>query len=153
MKTLDLFNQNIAEISITYSHKIKPADRIKICGSKEAYDQFLPLFADVLEHHEKFLIILLNRSNQMIGYYKVSEGGTAGTVVDPKLVFQAAIKANASSILLSHNHPSGTCQPSEADLRITKKLKEGGAFLDIQVLDHIIISSDKYYSFADQGMI
>jgi DNA repair protein RadC len=83
----------------------------------------------------------------------ISRGGISGTVADPKLIFAAALKASASSIILAHNHPSGSLKPSEADIRLTKKLKEGGLYLEIPVLDHIILSKEGYYSFADEGLL
>ena len=82
---------------------------------------------------------------------KVSEGGISGTVVDPKKIFFIALENHASSILISHNHPSGVCTPSEADFKITKKIKDAGVLLEISVLDHIIVAHDAYYSFADEG--
>ena len=106
-----------------------------------------------MEFKEEFYIILLNRANKVLGWYKVSEGGMSGTVVDPKLVFSIALKSMASAILLSHNHPSGNLKPSNEDINLTKRLKEAGALLEIPVLDHLILTSDGYYSFADEGMM
>ncbi|MCB4800382.1 JAB domain-containing protein, partial [Neotamlana laminarinivorans] len=85
--------------------------------------------------------------------YPLSKGGVSGTVVDAKLVFSVALKCNASSIVIAHNHPSGNLKPSEADLRLTKKLKEAGNYLDVKVLDHIILSREGYYSFADESQM
>jgi DNA repair protein RadC len=106
-----------------------------------------------MELKEEFYILLLNRANRVKGWYKVSEGGTAGTVVDPKLIFSTALKCHASSIILSHNHPSGNVKPSEEDLKLTKKLTEGGKLLEIAVLDHLILTSEEYLSFADEGLL
>ena len=92
--------------------------------------------------------MLLNRANKVLGIFEVSSGGSTGTVADPKLVFAAAIKANACGIILAHNHPSGNLQPSQADIDLTKKMKEGGKLLEIQILDHVIITTEGYYSFA-----
>ena len=97
--------------------------------------------------------MLLNRYNKVIGIFTVSQGGIAGTVADPKLIFACALKAAASGIILVHNHPSGSLQASQADMDLTKKLREGGKLLDIQVLDHIILTSEAYYSFADEGLL
>jgi DNA repair protein RadC len=102
---------------------------------------------------EEFYILLLNRANRIYGYYLLSQGGTSGTVVDPKLIFSIALKCNAHGIILAHNHPSGNTKPSEADIQITKKVKEGGKLLEIDVLDHIILTSDSYLSFADEGLM
>ncbi len=89
----------------------------------------------------------------MLGVYQVSSGGTTGTVVDPKLIFQAALKTNASSVIIAHNHPSGNLQPSDLDKKLTSKLINAGSFLDINVLDHLIIINDNYKSFADDGLM
>ena len=98
-------------------------------------------------------MLLLNRANKIMKHVKVSEGGISGTVVDPKKIFFIALEHHASSIILSHNHPSGVCTPSEADIKITKKIKDSGALLEISVLDHIIVANDSFYSFADEGTL
>ena len=97
-------------------------------------------------------MLLLNRANKIMKTVKVSEGGISGTVVDPKKVFFIALEHHASS-LMGHNHPSGQATPSEADMKITKKLKDSGALLEISVLDHIIVAHDAYYSFDDEGSL
>jgi DNA repair protein RadC len=98
-------------------------------------------------------VILLNRANKVLGICEVSTGGVAGTVADPKVIFAAALKALASSIILSHNHPSGNLAPSQADIELTHKLKAAGRFLELPILDHIIMTSEGYYSFADEGVL
>jgi DNA repair protein RadC len=98
-------------------------------------------------------VILLNRAHRVLGIYELSTGGVTGTIADPKLVFTAALKANACSLVLSHNHPSGNLRPSKADEELTMKIKEAGKFLDIQVLDHLIVTSEGYFSFADEGLL
>jgi DNA repair protein RadC len=144
----------IAEIQLSYKSIVKPSQRPKITSSLDAYEILLENWdEDRLEFVEQFKIILLNRTNRVLGIYEVPTGGVTGTVADPKLIFAAALKANASGILLSHNHPSGQLKPSEADIRLTKKLKEGGQFLEIVVLDHIIVTAEGYYSFADEGLL
>lgn len=96
----------------------------------------------------------MNRSNAVLGILSVSKGGISGTVTDIRIIFQAAIKANASGIIVCHNHPSGNMNPSESDTKITHKIKEAGAIMDIQLLDHLIITMDgDYYSFADNGLL
>ncbi len=122
----------------------------KVSSSKEAFELIQADLADL--QYEEFWIILLSRSNHLIRKIAVSEGGTSGTVVDPKKIFKLAIQHGATSLLLCHNHPSGSVQPSEADIRITKKIREGGVLLDIAVLDHIIVGEEKYFSFADEGI-
>lgn len=107
-----------------------------------------------MEFLEEFVVLLLNKSNKVIGLFRVSRGGTCGTVVDIKIVFAAAIKAMASGVILAHNHPSGNLQPSHADIDLTRKCCEGGKLLEIAVLDHLILSPDEgYYSFADEMML
>lgn len=104
-------------------------------------------------HYEEFWIILLNRANEVIGKKEISKGGVSGTVVDAKLVFNAALKVLASSIILCHNHPSGNLKPSQADIDLTRKIKAAGKTLDISVLDHLIVSEKGFYSFADEGIM
>jgi DNA repair protein RadC len=106
-----------------------------------------------IELKEYFFMILLNRANKVIGYYKLSEGGISGTVVDLRLAFGTALKGLASGIIITHNHPSGNLSPSEEDKRLTKKFVEAGKLLDIAVLDHLIVTNNGYYSFADEGII
>ncbi len=147
-------NQHIAEIALVYVSKVRPSDRPKVTSSKDAFDAFINTWdSQTIELCEEFKILLLNRANRILGIFHLSKGGVAGTVADPKLIFGAALKANASGIILAHNHPSGNLQPSQADLDLTKKCKEAGKFLEIQVLDHLIITADKYYSMADEGII
>jgi DNA repair protein RadC len=153
MQTTNLFNQNLAEIRVSYSHHVPARERQKIDCSRTCYDFLREIFADVMQHHERFEMILLDRANKILGFHKVSEGGLSGTIVDPKIVFQVALKANASSIILAHNHPSGQTKPSDADKSITAKLQEAGKYLDLPVLDHIIVTDEGYFSFADEGLI
>jgi DNA repair protein RadC len=144
----------VAEIQLSYKTKVKPSQRPKISSSKDAYSILLESWnEDKLEFVEQFKVVLLNRANRDLGIYEVSTGGVSGTIADPKLVFAAAIKSSASAIILAHNHPSGQLKPSDADLKLTQKLKEGGKFLEIPVLDHIIVTSEGYYSFADEGLM
>jgi DNA repair protein RadC len=123
--------------------------KAKISCSHDAFEIFNSLMGDL--PHEEFWIILLNKANKVIKKVRVSEGGISGTVVDPKKLFKLALDNHCSSIILGHNHPSGNIQPSEADQKITKKIKECGILLDMAVLDHIIVAGDKFYSFADEG--
>lgn len=125
--------------------------KIKVKGSRNAFDFFQPLLADL--PHEEFHILLLNRAHCVIGHRKISSGGISGTVVDPKLIFSSALEVKSSAIILCHNHPSGNLQPSESDIQLTKRLKEGGRNLEIAVLDHIIIAGTSFYSFADEGSL
>jgi len=123
----------------------------RISSSKNAYDIFRSVLTD--KPYEEFWIILLNRSNRVISYKMISEGGISGTVVDPKKIFKIALDHHASNIILGHNHPSGALSPSDADQKITKKIVSAGLLLEIAVLDHLIISDSGFYSFADEGTL
>ena len=123
----------------------------KITNSKDAFEIFRSTMGD--HPYEEFWIILLNKANKVIQKCSISEGGISGTVVDPKKIFKIVLDHHASSIILGHNHPSGNVQPSEADHKITRKLKDAGMMLDVAVLDHLIIGDDKYFSFADEGVL
>jgi DNA repair protein RadC len=123
----------------------------KITGSKDVADYFQPLLGDL--NHEEFWILFLDRGNKIMDSFRISEGGISGTVIDVRKILKAAIEKQSSSIILCHNHPSGTLQPSDADLKITRKITDAGKIMDIPVMDHIIIGNDKYYSFADEGML
>jgi DNA repair protein RadC len=124
---------------------------VQIKCSKDVADIFQPLLSDLL--HEEFWILFLNRSNRVINRMKLSQGGISGTVTDVRMVMKKAIEVLASGIIVCHNHPSGNLSPSESDNKITQKIKEAGNLLDIQLLDHLIISDKDYYSFADNGLI
>jgi DNA repair protein RadC len=124
---------------------------VQIKCSKDVADIFHPILSDLL--HEEFWILFLNRSNRVINKMKLSQGGISGTVTDVRLVMKKAIEFLASGIIVCHNHPSGNLNPSESDSKITEKIKEAGNLLDIQLLDHLIITDKDYYSFADNGMI
>jgi DNA repair protein RadC len=123
----------------------------KITGSKDVANLLSPILSDL--QHEEFWVIYLNRSNKVIDKQRVSQGGIAGTVTDVRLILKIAVEKLASSIILCHNHPSGALEPSDADRKITDKLRQAGEVMDIPVLDHIIIAKNKYYSFADEGII
>lgn len=119
--------------------------------SKDVFDLLNPLLSDL--PHEEFWILFLNRSNKVISRMKLSQGGISGTVTDVRMVMKKAIEYLASGIIVCHNHPSGNLNPSESDTRITQKIKEAGVIMDIQLLDHLIISENEYYSFADNGLL
>jgi len=142
----------ISEISISYSNSKK--EKLKVKNSKESYKILLESWdKNIIELQEEFKVLLLNRSNTVLGIYPLSKGGVSGVIVDAKLVFSVALKCNASNIIIAHNHPSGNLTPSEADKLITKKLKIAGEYLDITLLDHLIITKSGYYSFKDNGVI
>ncbi|CAN5491507.1 DNA repair protein RadC [soil metagenome] len=122
-----------------------------VTGSQDVIQVIQPILADL--YHEEFWIILLNRANKIIGKKMISSGGMAGTVVDPRIIFREALDQRASGIILCHNHPSGNPKPSEADIQLTKKIKDAGQHLEITVLDHLIIAGTSFYSFADEGVL
>lgn len=144
----------VAEIQLAYKSTVTPSQRPKITGSKDAYHVLNESWnPSTIELFEQFKVLLLNRANKVLGIYELSNGGISGTVADPKLIFVAALKGGASGIILSHNHPSGNLMPSQADIDLTKKIKEGGRLLEIQLLDHIILTTESYYSFTDEGIL
>lgn len=106
-----------------------------------------------LELKEYFFLLLLNRANEVLGYHKLSEGGISGTVADIRIAFASALKSMSSAMILIHNHPSGNSRPSQSDISLTKRFKEAGELLDIQVLDHLILTPESYYSLTDNGRI
>ncbi|HOF19805.1 MAG TPA: DNA repair protein RadC [Bacteroidales bacterium] len=124
---------------------------VLIKSSKDVADIFQPILSDLA--HEEFWILYLNRSNKVISRMKLSQGGISGTVIDVRLILKKAVECLASGIILCHNHPSGNLNPSEADTKITKKIREAGSYMDVQLLDHLIISEKEYFSFADNGLL
>ncbi len=144
----------VAEIELRFKTKIPASQRIKIETSRDAYNILLNAWNPyTIELHEEFKIILMNRSNKALGLFHAASGGITGVVVDIRLLFVAALKANAVGMIVSHNHPSGNTNPSTADLELTQKLKQGGMILNIQLMDHIIVTKESYYSFADEGIL
>lgn len=143
----------VTEIQVSYKRPEKIWNE-KICSSK-IITEVLRSFWDenTIELIEEFYIILLDTSNEVIGYRCVSRGGLTQTVVDPKIVFSVALKCAATQIILAHNHPSGSLKPSGPDIELTRKLIKCAQFLEIKILDHIIITKDSYYSFADEYLI
>lgn len=144
----------VAEINISYTPKFKASERPKVTSSQDTYNILSQNWdSRKIDLLEQFKVILLSRANKVLGIVDISTGGIAGCIADPKIIFGAALKACASSLILSHNHPSGNLRPSQADISLTKKVKAGGELLDIAVLDHIIMTSEGYYSFADEGLM
>jgi DNA repair protein RadC len=126
-------------------------DVYQIRCSKDVDDIFQPLLSDL--DHEEFWVLFLNRSNRVIDRMKLSQGGISGTVTDVRIIMKKAVEYLSSGIIVCHNHPSGNLNPSESDTKITQKIKDAGSLLDIQLLDHLIISGKDYYSFADNGLL
>ncbi len=126
-------------------------EKVRISGSHDVFNLFQPILADL--PHEEFWVLLLNRSNRVIDHLRISQGGISGTVIDVRLILKNALDRLASSLILCHNHPSGNLKPSEADTKITSKISEASKTMDIQLLDHLIIADNSYFSFSDEGMI
>jgi DNA repair protein RadC len=146
--------KKVAEVELIYKSKVKASERPLVKTSKDAANLLMELWnEDKIDFVEQFKILLLNRANRVLGIVEISSGGVTGTVADPKLIFAAAIKANACGIIISHNHPSSSLKPSKADEQLTQKIKQGGLFLDISLLDHVIVTSEGYFSFADEGLL
>lgn len=143
----------IQEIKVLYKRP-KVSEMHKVLSSLDACELLRSVYEDgKMDFKEYFFVIMLTRRNQVLGISKVSEGGTSGTVVNSKEIFQIALKCNAVSIIICHNHPSGNLQPSEADKKLTQKIKDFSEMIDVKLLDHIIITSEGYYSFADEGVL
>jgi DNA repair protein RadC len=146
-------DQHAAEVQLIYKSKIPASKRVNIKCSEDAFKVFWESWnKDTMEHHEEFKILLLNNKNVVLGIAEISKGGTSSTIIDPRIIFQYALKCHASGIIVGHNHPSNNTNPSEADVIITKRLIEAGGVLDLKVLDHLVLCPDgSYYSLADEG--
>lgn len=141
----------IAEIQVSYNTNSRVKQ--KITSSASAYEILKSNWNEGrLELQEEFKVLILNRANDVLGIYNMSKGSVSGTVVDIRLLIAVALKCNASGILICHNHPSGNLNPSEADIEITKKIKQASELFDIKMIDHIIITHLGYYSFLDSGV-
>jgi len=127
------------------------AEKIPVKSSETIFKLFHPLLGDL--EHEEFWLLMLNRANRVLGRFKVSQGGLSGTVIDTRIILKKALDNLSSSIIVCHNHPSGNKQPSDADVKITEKLKKASEMLEIKFLDHVIIADKSYFSFADEGLI
>jgi DNA repair protein RadC len=147
----------VGEVELTYkrTHTEEAAAmrKVKVTSSTDIYTFLRSKMDSHIEHCERFYAIYLNRANNVQGIYQVSSGGVAATIADPKLVLQAALLLNASSIIISHNHPSGNTKPSAADIAMTRKFKAACETMDLALLDNLIITEDSYYSFADEGIL
>jgi DNA repair protein RadC len=144
------------KIKVTYDKIVKKTDLFKITNSNDAFLVFSEqkLFdVDTFDWIEEMLLLCLNRANRVIGYYKMSKGGFSGTVADPKVIFTTALNCGASSVIVAHNHPSGNLQPSEADIKFTKNVLAAGKFLEINLMDSLILSDNNYKSLADDGYL
>lgn len=143
------------ELKLSYHRTSETPGLGTIKNSKDCFEILNRVFDhDLIEAREEFVILYLNRSNQVIGYYKAFQGGVASVVCDPKLILTMALKTLASSIVLAHNHPSGRLEPSDQDLRLTERVKHACKYVDVELLDHLILTARSgYYSFADEGKV
>lgn len=142
----------VGEVELAY--KPTTRSRSKVLSSAEAYQILLPTYKEgTINYKEYFKVLFLNQASQVLGYTLISEGGITETTVDVRLILQAALLTNSVSLILAHNHPSGNLKPSKLDIELTKQIKEAAKLMRINVLDHIILTSDKYYSFADEGEV
>ena len=132
-------------------HSEEILQRIKINNSKEIAVYLKTILKDI--NYEVFVALFLNRSHKIISYEIISKGGISGTVADPRIILKKALDAGASSLIICHNHPSGNLQPSQQDDLLTQKIKSAALYFDIKLLDHIIVSEEGYYSFADEGKL
>ena len=154
METLNQNWQIVSEIELIYKSKIKTSERPHIKSSKDAYLLLKSSWDQrKIDYFEQFKILFLNHSVKALGLYEMSSGGITGTIVDLRMLFSAALKANSTNIMITHNHPSGNTSSSEADRHMTAKIRQAGELLDIKLLDHLIITSETYYSFADEGAL
>ncbi len=145
---------NFEEIRIAYQPKLAKRELPKITSSSEAADILRPLYnEETIEYTEQFIVLFMNRANKPIGWKCIAQGGLDTVAIDIRTIFQGALLMNGHAIIVSHNHPSGNLKPSHADVRLTERLKNAGKILEIPLLDHIIITTDGYYSFADNGEI
>jgi DNA repair protein RadC len=142
----------VAALELGRRRKAQDVDeKPKISSSKDAFDLIQGDLMDL--PHEEFWVLLLNRMHQVVKKKRISEGGVSGTVADPKIIYKLALEELATGVIVAHNHPSGNLKPSQSDIDLTRKLKEAGKFLEVQLLDHLIIANRNYYSFADEGLI
>ena len=136
-----------AEVKLTYITKVKASNRIQIKKAEDAASLFFKIWdMETIEHVEKVKMIILNRANKVLGVTNISQGGQSGSIIDTRVILQYAIKANAAAVILAHNHPSGNLEASDADIKITNKIREALKLVEIQLLDHIIINKDEEYS-------
>lgn len=145
---------NLSEVQAIYKPTYKMSEKPVISSSREIYNILMQVWdQDTIQYLEYFYLILLNRANRVLGISPIAKGGVSGVVVDPKVIFTTALLTNSSAIVIAHNHPSGNLKPSEADISVTKKVHQAAQLLDMQLIDHLIVTTQGYVSFADEGWI
>ena len=143
---------NVSEIKVAYS--TNETSKVKIKSADDAFNVLVASWdMDTIELQEEFKILLLNRANEVLGIYPLSKGGITGTIVDQRLIFAVALKCNATSIIIAHNHPSGKLLPSETDITLTKSIEKCGKLLEINLIDHLIVTKNGFYSFINNGKL
>lgn len=147
------FKNMVCEVGLKTYEKSTTIPRAKIGSSDDAQKYFRQIWSEDLLVMECFYILFLNKANNVIKYHMLSKGGTTGTVVDIKILVKLSLDVLAQGIILCHNHPTGSLNPGETDKKITEKIKDSLKLLDIQLLDHIILTSKGYYSFCDEGLM
>jgi len=150
---LGMLRQNgVAEAYLNY-RTLGAGKKKCVTNSRDSFETLMPFFSDIIDHHEEMYLMLLNRRNAINGVVKISQGGLAGTVCDIKIVAQAVVLSHSCSCILAHNHPSGNPKPSHEDRKLTERMHAALKVLDVKLLDHIILTDESYYSFADEGVI
>lgn len=146
---------NVAEVQLSYRSCVKSSTRYKINSSQDAYELLIKYFPDdTIEYKESFKVVLLNQSNRVLGIVSISEGGISATYVDVRLILQAALLANATQVILAHNHPSGSMKPSTLDDTLTERVKKAAELMEIHIADHVILSPEnEYYSYYDESKL
>ena len=146
------YKGDVPELMIKF--RISGVKKAHIKTSGDAWEFFKEVYdLDDIEYRESSMVLYLNRANNTIAWFRLSVGGTAGTIIDPKIIVKTALDCGAHSVIMSHNHPSGNMRPSQPDTEITKKINKALGYFDITLFDHIIIGVDSYFSFADEGLI
>ena len=144
----------VAEVGLTYKNRVPSKDRKEVLDSRSAYSILREIYSDdTIDYRETFKVLYLNHRNQLLGYYTISEGGITDTMADVRMILQGALLTNATGIILAHNHPSGTLKPSREDDRLTRRIVEAADIMNIRVNDHIILTSEGFYSYCDEGRI
>lgn len=147
-------NWQVGEVQLMYKTSVKQSTLTKIDSSQVCYKVFIQIWDEnKIQHFEQSKILMLNKANKVIGMYEVSSGGVDSTVVDLRMIFSAALLANATAIILAHNHPSGNLTPSQSDIDLTHRIRNAGQIMNIGLIDHLIITTEGYYSFAEQGLL
>lgn len=150
----NLLNDRVAEVTLIYKSHVKPGERIQVKDSRQMAAVFRSVWdTGNIELLEESKIMYLNKANRVLGIYPISKGGIDGTIIDVQLVIIAALRLHSKQICLCHNHPSGNTKPSNADIQVTEKIKQAAQYLNITLLDHIILTKDSYYSLAEDGMM